>query len=73
MNTKLAMVITMEELRIATNVMTRGKYLGPNGMVVETYTFFWDLMGEEYFQMIKIVVELAHLQKGQQKLGHFFI
>jgi hypothetical protein len=53
--------------------MTRGKYLGPNGMVVETYTFFWDLMGKEYFQMIKIVVELGHLQKGQQKLGHSFI
>ncbi len=61
------MLITIEEFRIATNVMAKGKSLGPNGMVVEIYIFFWDLMGKEYFQMIKILVELGHLPKGVNK------
>ncbi len=62
----------MEELGIATNVMAKGKSFGPNGMVVEIYTFFWDLMGENYFQMINIVVELGHLPKGLGKAWSLF-
>jgi hypothetical protein len=41
-------------------------------MVVEIYTFFWDLMGEEYFQMIKIIVELGNLRKGLANAWSFF-
>jgi hypothetical protein len=70
MNTKLAMLIIIEELRIATNVMAKGKSLGLNGMVVEIYTFS-NLMGKEYFQMIKIVVKLGHLPKGSTKTWSF--
>ncbi len=66
------MLITMEKFRIATNVMAKGKSFGPKGMAVEIYTFFWDLMGENYFQMINIVVELGHLPKGLRKAWSFF-
>ncbi len=62
----------MEELGIATNVMAKGKSFGPNGMVVEIYTFFGDLMGENYYQMINIVVELGHLTKRSGKAWSFF-
>jgi hypothetical protein len=41
-------------------------------MVVEIYTFFWDLMGKEYFQMIKIIVKLGNLPKGLAKAWSFF-
>jgi hypothetical protein len=40
MNTKLAMPITMEELKVIAKVMVISKFLGPNGVVVEFYTFF---------------------------------
>jgi hypothetical protein len=40
MNTKLVMPITMEKLKVIAQVMTIGKSPGPNGVVVEFYTFF---------------------------------
>jgi hypothetical protein len=40
MNKRLASFLSLEELQVVTNSMAKGKALGPNGVVVEFYTFF---------------------------------
>jgi len=40
MNITLAMPITIEKLKVIAKVMAIGKSRGPNGVVVEFYTFF---------------------------------
>jgi hypothetical protein len=57
MNKRLASLLSLEELQVATNSMAKGKAPGPDGVVAEFYTFFWDLIGIDHFLMIEVVVK----------------
>ncbi len=64
------MPITTEELQVAAKAMARGNSPGPDGIVVEFYTYFSDLIGEEFCHIIKSATEKGHLPKGgQQRVG----
>jgi hypothetical protein len=44
-------------LNIIHGGMAKGKYLGLDGIVVEFYTYFWDMIGEDFFKMISAIVK----------------
>jgi hypothetical protein len=52
MKMKLRAPIQLGEQKAALNDMKTGKSPGPNGIVLEFYKEFWDLIGEEYLQII---------------------
>ncbi len=59
LNDRLAMPISMEELQLATKSMAINKSLGPYGVVVEFYLFFWEVIREEFSQMIKATMQVG--------------
>jgi len=66
-NSKSAVPITTEELQVAAKAMARGNSPAPDGIVAEFYTYFSDLIGEEFCHMIKSATEKGHLPKGVNK------
>jgi hypothetical protein len=54
-----------EELQVAAKA--RGNSPGPDGIVAEFYTYFSDLIGEEFCHMIKSATEKGHLPKESTK------
>ncbi len=59
LNDRLAMPISMEELHLATKSMAINKSPGPCGVVVEFYLFFWEVIIEEFSQMIKVAMQVG--------------
>lgn len=45
--------------------MAKGKSPGlDDGVAVEFYTYFWDLIGEDFFKMISAIVKGGGMPKG---------
>ena len=53
MKTSLYAPITLEELDGAVEVMAKGKALGPNGVVMEFFKVYWELIKFDYLKMIE--------------------
>jgi len=45
--------LTKQELYDALILMANGKSLGPNGIVTEFFKHFWDLIGDDYYEMVR--------------------
>ena len=52
MKRKLQAPIQLSELKLAIDNMCVGKSLRPDGLILEFYKEFWQLIGEEYLQMV---------------------
>ena len=64
MKESLRSPITLLELELALKDMQVGKAPGPDGVIVEFYTTFWDLIGNEFLDMINSSIVL-----GRHPLG----
>lgn len=52
------------ELHLVALAMAKNKALGPNGVVIELFTYFQEVIGKGYFYMLQEV-----LQEGKFMLG----
>lgn len=55
------------ELRAAVHAMATGKSPGPDGVVVEFFRHFWDLIGPEFTHMIQSAVTSGVLPNDMNK------
>jgi hypothetical protein len=55
MHVKLTQTISMEELHVTSISMAKGKSPRPNDVVVEFYTFFWEVIINELFKTIETI------------------
>ena len=60
----LSAPITIQELQQALADMKTGKSPGPDGIILEFYRIFWDLIEEEYLQMIRDGISKGELPFG---------
>jgi hypothetical protein len=56
MKRRLRAPIQLGELKAAIDNMCTGKSLGPDGIVLEFYREFWQLIGEEYLRMVQLSI-----------------
>jgi hypothetical protein len=47
--------------------MASGKFLVPNGVLIECYIWFWDLGSEDCCRMIQTTIKEEHLPMGMNK------
>jgi hypothetical protein len=64
MHVKLTQPISMKELHVTSISMAKGKSPRPNGVVVEFYTFFWEVIRDEFFKTIETIVKRGACQIG---------
>jgi hypothetical protein len=57
MNSCLTKPISLKEVHLVARSMAKGKSLGLNKFVIKFYTFFWDLIEEDFFKMIQVVIK----------------
>ena len=56
--------ISQEELRTALWDMCPGKSLGPDGIVLEFYKVYWNMLGTEFTDMINVSIREGRLPHG---------
>jgi len=56
--------LTKQELHDALLSMANGKSPGPNGIITEFFKRFWDLIGDEFFDMVRHSIEQGKLPPG---------
>jgi hypothetical protein len=61
---RLKAPMQLSELYAALMEMRTGKSLGPDGIVLEFYRKFWDLLGEDYLQMINSSLQSGRFPPG---------
>jgi hypothetical protein len=64
MKARLKAPVGKLELDEALKGMASGKSSGPDGVVIEFYKVFWDLIGEDYHKMILEAVSAGSLPRG---------
>jgi len=57
----------MEKIHLPINSMARNKSPILDGVVVELYLFFLEVIGKEFSQMIKAIVQVGQFPKGVNK------
>jgi hypothetical protein len=67
MHVKLTQPISMKELHVTSISMVKGKSPRPNGVVVEFYTFFWEVIRNEFFKTIETIVKRGCLPNRMNK------
>lgn len=60
----LTKVVTYDEIRATIKSMARGKSPGPDGLNVEFYLFYWDIIKEPLFKAISHFFSNAHFPKA---------
>jgi hypothetical protein len=66
-NSCLAKPISLKEVHLVAKSMANGKSLGLNKFVIKFYTFFWDLIEEEFFKMIEATIKEGCLPNRMNK------
>ena len=61
MKKSLSELLSLAELHKALLEMKPSKSLGSNGIIVDFYKCFWDIMGEEYMIMLEEGIRQGHL------------
>lgn len=64
---ELGAVPTKEELGNAIRVIARGRSPGPDGIIVEFYHQFWDMIADEFTRMLTTAIEQESLPSGMNK------
>lgn len=64
MKETLSANIRAEELRAAVMDMKLGKAPGPDGITLEFYRHYWDLISPDFVAIIHDSVEKGHLPEG---------
>ncbi|KAK6165442.1 hypothetical protein SNE40_022369 [Patella caerulea] len=59
--------ISIHELYNSLKGMKKGKSPGPDGLTVEFYLHFWDILGQYYFQVISNMQELGELSNSMKR------
>jgi hypothetical protein len=54
MNFYLAKSLSLKEVHLVARSMAKGKSQGLNKFVIKFYTFFWDLIKEDFFKTIDV-------------------
>jgi hypothetical protein len=67
MNATLGHPITSQELLAAVRKMAKDRSLGPDGINIFFYTKFWDVIGQEFTEMINKAVANRSLPPGMTK------
>ncbi len=60
-NKILSKPITKENLYKGINSVAKGRFPKLDGFIIKFYTFFWDLIGEDYFDMTNEAIEKCKL------------
>jgi hypothetical protein len=56
--------ITVAKLKLELFDMAKDKNPGPDGLAVEFYVMFWDLIGDEFSEIINLAIRVGHLPYG---------
>jgi exonuclease III len=64
MKRKLQAPIQLSELKLAIDNMCVGKSPGPDGLILEFYKEFWQLIGEEYLSMVQLSIQTGKFPPG---------
>ncbi len=67
MNICLSKPSILDELHSNVKSMASGKFLVPNGVLIECYIWFWDLGNEDCCRMIQTTIKEKHLPMGMNK------
>lgn len=67
MHVKLIQPIFMEELHVTSISMAKGKSPRPNGAVIEFYSFFWEVIRNEFFKTSETIVKRGCLPNRMNK------
>lgn len=67
MHVKLIQPISMKELHVTSISMAKGKSPRPNGVVIEFYTFFWEVIRNEFFKTIETIIKRECLPNRMNK------
>jgi hypothetical protein len=63
----LSSPIEMHELEEALKGMVVGKSSGPDGVIVEFYKVYWEVIGADFHEMIQEAIRLGRLPTGVTK------
>jgi hypothetical protein len=61
MNKILSKPITKANLYKGINSVAKGRFPKLDGVIIKFYTFFWDLIGKDYFDMTNEAIEKCKL------------